>query len=169
MRRRNPSSNSPSKSHAFHAKEIPSTQTQRSAVTLHQRWPNRPLVHTSSSVQRVFWNGHPLSGYNTLMIKKCTPFPCIVSEYEPYDFSNQNCILPICINEIFYNILNNGISLKFHQIYIYIYFALLYVISCMARVVLIKAIFKDIKLKVEFGASQSFLIGSISLIATLVI
>jgi len=26
MRRRNPSSNSPSKSHAFHAKEIPSTQ-----------------------------------------------------------------------------------------------------------------------------------------------
>jgi hypothetical protein len=65
MRRRNPSSNSPSKSHAFHAKEIPSTQNQRSAVTLHQRRPNRPLVHTSSPVQRVFWNGHPLSGYTS--------------------------------------------------------------------------------------------------------
>jgi hypothetical protein len=66
---------------------------------------------------------------NTLMIKKCTPFPCMVSEYESYDFSNQNCILPICINEIFYNILNNGISLKFHQIYIYIYIYI-YILHC---------------------------------------
>jgi hypothetical protein len=55
---------------------------------------------------------------NTLMIKKMhtfSYFPCMFGEYEPYDFSNQNCILPICIDEIFYNILNNGISLKFHQ------------------------------------------------------